>query len=69
MAVDHHDGLPDIKRTQGTEHVLPLCDVRRSGLIRCFPGQATRGHQQIRSNILDADHSKAVALEDAADPR
>ena len=69
MAVDHDDGLADVERTERVEHLAPFGDIGGGGGIRRGAGDASLGHQQIGRDILDADHAKAVLLEDAADAR
>ena len=67
MAVDHDRSLPDIERTERPQHLPPLGDIGVGVFVRGGAGQATRGHQQVRGDVLDADHPEPILFEDAAD--
>ena len=69
MAVDHDDGLTDVEGSKRGKHLAPPCDI--GGRIGIGPSVSERAdrHQEIRRHILDPDHPKAVAFEDATDAR
>ena len=69
MAVDHDDSLADIEGPERAQHLPPPCDVGGGRRIRRCAGDASLRHQEIGRDILDANHAKAVLLENAADPR